>query len=385
MTDPTKNNALANRIAAVVVLLMATGVVFVFSDGANLNRQIEWQRFWQYTSLRQLVLLPFAVLLKFAVSRFNYRRLGMAKGMAKSPATYLLGLSIILLIVVLIPRFGAEINYARRWLRIPLGPAKLSFQPSELAKWALIIFLAGCCDRYADRFDNFWKGFFLICLPIGLVAGLILLEDFGTAALVVLLGVIIIAAAGAKMWHLLTPLPFAGAAFIGAILCSPARCKRILAFLHPDQWADSVNYQPNQSLIAIGSGSIFGKGLGMGICKYGHLPEDTTDFIFAIIGEEMGFIGTFAVIILFAVFVWLGLLVVIRCQDAFGRLLAAGIVLAVGIQAALNIGVVAVVLPTKGIPLPFVSAGGTSLLLSAAAVGILMSIARQTPIPNRTE
>jgi len=161
-------------------------------------------------------------------------------------------------------------------------------------------------------------------------------------------------------------------------MSSESRRERIAAFLQPEKWADSANYQANQSLIALGSGGLWGKGLGMGICKYGHLPEDTTDFIFAIIGEEMGFIGTAAVILLFIAFVWLGILVVVRCKDRLGQLLAGTIVLAITIQAALNIGVVTVVLPTKGIPLPFVSAGGTSMLLSAFAVGILINIARHS-------
>ena len=154
-----------------------------------------------------------------------------------------------------------------------------------------------------------------------------------------------------------------------------------MAFLNPDKWTDSSNYQATQSLIALGSGGLLGKGLGRGICKYGHLPEDTTDFIFAIIGEELGFIGSVAIIVLFIVFVWLGMLVVIRCKDRLGQLIASGIVLAVGIQAAINLGVVTVVLPTKGIPLPFVSAGGTSMLVSAAAVGLLLNIAKQTDKP----
>jgi cell division protein FtsW len=148
--------------------------------------------------------------------------------------------------------------------------------------------------------------------------------------------------------------------------------------VNPEKWMDSAGYQASQSLIALGSGGLWGKGLGKGICKYGHLPEDTTDFIFAIIGEELGFVGNAAVILLFMMLVGLGILTVIRCRDRFGRLLAGGIVLAIAIQAALNIGVVTVVLPTKGIPLPFVSAGGTSMLLSAAAVGVLINIARQS-------
>ena len=156
--------------------------------------------------------------------------------------------------------------------------------------------------------------------------------------------------------------------------------RRIAAFLRPEEWTDSAAYQANQSLIALGSGGLWGKGLGRGICKYGHLPEDTTDFIFAIIGEELGFVGNAAVIVLFIAFVWLGIMLILRCRDRFGRLLASGIVLAIAIQAALNIGVVTVVLPTKGIPLPFVSAGGTSMLLSAAAVGVLLNIAKQSSL-----
>jgi cell division protein FtsW len=206
-----------------------------------------------------------------------------------------------------------------------------------------------------------------------------LIEDFGTAALISLLTLLMLVIAGLKLRYVLIPLPFAVGAFAAAIFSSQMRKDRILAFLHPDRWADGINYQPSQSLIALGSGGLFGKGLGRGICKYGHLPEDTTDFIFAIIGEELGFVGTLGVILLFIVFVWLGMLVVVRCKDRFGQILAGGIVLAIATQAALNIGVVTVVLPTKGMPLPFVSSGGTSMLLSAAAVGVLMNIAKQSP------
>ena len=268
-------------------------------------------------------------------------------------------------------------NRARRWLRIPLGPATISFQPSELAKWVMVFSLAAFCVKYGERLKSFWRGFVPVCVVVGLVAGLVIIEDFGSAALIALLSFFILLVGGADWRHLVAPLPVAAAGFVAAILISPTRVMRILAFLHPDQWTGSANYQASQSLIAIGSGGLLGKGLGMGVCKYGHLPEDTTDFIFSIIGEEMGFVGTALVIALFIVFVVLGVLVVMRCKEPFGRLLATSIVLAVGVQAALNIGVVTVVLPTKGLPLPFVSAGGTSMLLSAAAVGVLLNIASQ--------
>jgi cell division protein FtsW len=314
----------------------------------------------------------------YTVSSFNYRRLSLANGWLKSPTGYLLVLSIALLILVLLPDFGTEINRARRWLRIPAGPVSISFQPSELAKWSLVFFLAAFCDKFSDSIKLYQKRFVPACLLIGVIAGLIIIEDFGTAVFITLLGFLMLIIAGAKWWHILTPLPFCAVGFFAALIHSPSRVQRIAAFINPEKWADSAAYQANQSLIALGSGGMWGKGLGRGICKYGHLPEDTTDFIFAIIGEELGLIGTVAVIGLFIIFVWLGILVVARCEDRFGQLLAGGIVLTIGIQAVLNIGVVTVVLPTKGISLPFVSAGGTGMLLSAGAVGVLLNIAKQS-------
>jgi len=374
----TANNSLARNIEMVVIILMAVGTVFVFSAGANVGQDIDLHRFYDFPALRQLLFFPLACLILYVVSFFNYRRLALTAGWFKSPVTYLLVLSIVLLILVLFPQFGTEVNQARRWLRFPIGSITISFQPSELAKWMLVFFLAAFCDKFGDGIKLYWKGFVPLCIVIAVIVGLIITEDFGTAAFISLLGLLILTIAGVRLWHILTLIPFGLISFFIALLRSPSRLQRITAFLNPQGLADSANYQSNQSLIALGSGGIWGKGLGRGICKYGHLPEDTTDFIFAIIGEELGFAGTIAVIGLFIIFVWLGILVVVRCSDRFGRLLTAGIVLTIGIQAALNIGVVTVVLPTKGIPLPFVSAGGTSMLLSSVAVGVLLNIAKQS-------
>jgi cell division protein FtsW len=372
-------NPLPDYIAGIVSILMVLGTVFVFSASANVSQQLNLHQFYNYHHLRQVVFFPLAVIIMYSLSYIDYHRLGLGARWFKSPAVYLLVLSIALLILVLFPQFGTEVNRARRWLRIQAGPISISFQPSELAKWSLVFFLAAFCDKFSDSLKLYRKRFVPACLVVAAVVGLIIVEDFGTAALIAFLAFLMLIIAGVKLWHILTPLPIAAAAFFAALIHSPSRIQRILAFLNPEKWANSTAYQANQSLIALGSGGVLGKGLGRGICKYGHLPEDTTDFIFAIIGEELGFVGTAAVIGLFIVFVWLGVLVVVRCRDRFGRLLAAGIVLAIGIQAAINIGVVTVVLPTKGIPLPFVSAGGTSLLLSAGAVGVLLNIARQSP------
>ncbi len=373
-----KSNRLADQIALVVIMLMAMGTVFVFSASADLGREINLRAFYNFTCLRQILFFLLAVIVLFVFSHVDYKKLSLSSVWPKSPIVYLLAFSVILLIIVLFPQFGVEINRARRWLRIPLGSATISFQPSELAKWSIIFFLAAFCDKYSDSITLYRKRFIPICAIVGLVAGLILVEDVGTAALILLLAFLILLIAGAKLSHVLTPLPFAALGFIAILIRSPRRIQRLIAFLHPEKWQDSINYQPNQSLIALGSGGIWGKGLGRGISKYGHLPEDTTDFIFAIIGEELGLVGTFAIILLFIMFVWLGAQVIINSHDRFGKFLAAGIFLTISIQAALNIGVVTVVLPTKGIPLPFVSAGGTSMLLSAAAVGLALNIAKQS-------
>ncbi len=363
------------QIGAVVIILMAIGTVFVFSAGVDVAKGVNFAQIYESANLRKVLFFPLAIIIMLVVSRIDYRRFNLEKGFMRSPITYLFGISVVLLVLVL--AIGSEINQARRWLRIPLGIATISFQPSELAKWAVIFSVSAFCVKYGEMLKCFKKGFLPVCLVLGLVVGLIIVEDFGSAALIALLGFFILLIGGANWRYLIAPLPFAAVGFAAAIIMSPTRVMRILAFLHPDQWTGSSNYQASQSLIAIGSGGAFGKGLGMGVCKYGHLPEDTTDFIFSIIGEEMGLTGTLAIIALFIIFIVLGFLVVKRCHEPFGKLLSTGIVLTVAIQAALNIGVVTVVLPTKGLPLPFVSAGGTSMLLTAAAIGVLLNIASQ--------
>jgi cell division protein FtsW len=380
-----RDSRLFDAISIVVIVLMAIGTVLVFSAGANVGRKADLARFYDFATVRQIFFFPLAVAVMFIVSLFDYHNLSLEnerflRGWLRSPLVYLLILlSIGLLLLVLSP-LGAEVNYARRWLRIPIGPTYISFQPSELAKWSVVFFLAAFCDKNAELLQSFRKGFVPVCLVIALVVGLIVVEDFGTAAFICLLAGAMLLVGGAKVWHLLTPVPLAGALFCYVLVTSPGRLQRIAAFLHPEKWADSAAYQANQSLAAIGSGGIWGRGLGRGICKYGHLPEDTTDFIFAIIGEELGFVGAAVVICLFIALVLLGLKVALCSNDRLGRLLAAGIVLTVGLQAAINIGVATVVLPTKGIPLPFVSAGGTSMLLSAGAVGVLLNIAKQSAV-----
>jgi cell division protein FtsW len=366
-------------IGGIVVVLMAIGTIMVFSAGANLTGDLDLSHFYDSTVIRQVIFFPIAIALMYLISLIDYHHLSFTKsGWKKSLTTWLLILTIILLVVVLIPGIGVSRNNARRWLSLPLGPASISFQPSELAKWAIIFFLAAAIDLFGDTIKFFKSRFLPVCCVVGVVVVLIVKEDFGSAALVVVLTFFLLLIGGARLIYLLSPLPVVIAGAVYVIIKSPARMSRITAFLHPEENAGDAAYQATQSLIAIASGGIFGKGLGNGVCKYGHLPEDTTDFIFAIVGEEFGFVGVAALILLFVAFVLVGTLIVVRCKDRFGQLLASGIIAAVGIQAAVNIGVATVVLPTKGIGLPFVSAGGTSMLLSAAAVGVLLNIARQS-------
>jgi len=374
MAITNKSDMTACCIEAAVLILMAVGTVFVFSAGANINVDYSLSHFYSFTTLKQLIFFPIGVIVMYLVARIDYRRFSFHHNpVCKSLTPWLFIASAVLVIAVLIPWIGVERNYSRRWLDIAPGPIYISFQPSEFAKWSMIFLLAAFADKFADSITEYRRRFVPICLLAGGIIGLIIIEDFGTAVFIAFLTFLMLLAAGAKFWHFLTPLPILAGGFYAAVVTSPTRLNRIKDFLNPDR----LPYQGRQSLIAISSGGLWGKGLGKGISKYGHLPEDTTDFIFAIISEELGFVGAAAVILLFAALVVLAILVIRRTEDRFGKLLAYGIVLTIGIQAMINIGVVTVVLPTKGIPLPFISAGGTSMLFCATGAGVLLNIARQ--------
>jgi cell division protein FtsW len=361
-------------IELAVLLLMATGTVFVFSAGATVTGEYDLSRFYDFTTLKQAIFFPLAVAVMYLFSVIDYRRFSLTRGPAGySWMPYLFILTVGLLVFVLF--FGVERNFSKRWMDLAPGGMYISFQPSELAKWVMILLMAALLDRYSDSLDRFWKRFVPICLVAGVVIGLIIIEDFGTAAFIAMMTFLMLVIGGARILHLLSPLPVILPAFAAAVLSSPTRVNRITSYLDPGQMA----YQAKQSLIAISTGGLWGKGLGRGVIKYGHLPEDTTDFIFSIIAEEMGFAACLFVILLFVMFAWAGIAAAMRCKEPFGRMVAAGIVMAITLQAIINIGVVTVVLPTKGIPLPFISAGGTSMLLTSAAVGILLNIARQEP------
>lgn len=283
--------------------------------------------------------------------------------------------SVGLLILILVPGIGTEVGGAVRWLRI--GP--LSFQPSELAKITVIILLAlSLSKKDHAKIKTVSIGILphlILLLP---VCGLILLQpDFGTTAILVSVFFIVLFTAGVPLRYL--SLMGGIAALSGALLiaCRGYRISRLLAFLNPWENATGSGFQIVQSFLAFGAGGLWGTGLGRGTQKLFYLPEPHTDFILSVIGEEIGFAGVFIVILLFLSLTVCGINVAMHAQDMFGTYLALGITALISLQATINMGVVMGLLPTKGTPLPFISYGGTSLLINLTSVGILLSISRQ--------
>ena len=286
----------------------------------------------------------------------------------------LLGASAVLLILVIIPGIGVSINGSRRWLNI----AGLSMQPSEFAKYAMVIFMAGALDRRGDDIGRLFGGVAPLLIVPGVMFLLILEQpNLSTGGSILICALAMLFAAGLKKRHMAL-LSVCGLC-VGALYAwsAPYRRERLLSFRDPFAKMSDEGYQLSQSLIALGSGGLFGMGLGQGRQKFAYLPYPESDFIFAIVGEDFGLLGCTAVIALFAAFVCAGLRVAISCRDRYGCLLAAGITSMIGLQAFINMGVVTGILPTTGLPLPFFSAGGTSVTMIMAAVGILLNISRE--------
>lgn len=285
-----------------------------------------------------------------------------------------LGITLLLLLLVLIPGIGTMKNGARRWFDLRV----MSFQPSELAKLSLILALAAYGERFQRQMASFKRGLLLPGVFIAITLGLILKEpDFGTTALLASVSVVLLLLAGVR-WLYVVPPALAGVIGIAILVMhDPVRMKRILAFLHPEEHRSGVGFQAYQAMLALGSGGWFGLGLGNGRQKLGFVPEHHTDFIFSIVGEELGLVATLGVVAAFVAFVICGLYIARRSRDNFGLLLGSGITFLIGLQAFINIGVVTSALPNKGLPLPFISYGGSSLLMMLTCVGLLLSVARQ--------
>jgi len=292
----------------------------------------------------------------------------------KKVAWPLLLLSVALLALVLAPHIGLKIKGARRWFGY--GPVRL--QPSELAKLALIIALAWYGEHYQRQMGSWKRGIVIPGFLAAVVLGFIFVEpDRGTTILLACVSGIMLLVAGVRWTYLMPPI-VAGMAALGVSLClDPMRSRRIFGWLHLEEHKDGVGYQAYQAMLALGAGGWTGLGLGNGLQKLGFVPENHTDFILSIIGEELGLVATLLVVAAFATIVLCGIFISRNAPDTFGLLLGSGVSFLIGLQAFINIGVVTSALPNKGLPLPFVSYGGSNLLVMLGCIGILLSIARQ--------
>jgi cell division protein FtsW len=369
----------SHHLVSISVALMGLGILMVYSAESPAVQQRSGH-IYSSTSARQMIHSTAAVMLMLAASRLPYRRLGMRDRFWTSAAPWLLISALILLILVLIPSIGQQIKGARRWFRLQVGPFGFSLQPSEIAKFAIVIFLAALLS--SRRFDirRFWRGLLPTAAVIGIMCGLIGKEDLGT---MVLVGAVVggmLLAGGAKIWHLILLAIPALAGVVALVFAAPYRVNRLVGFLNIFDDADGVGYHPIQSLVTLSSGGIWGRGLGNGLQKHGYLPEAKTDFVFGVICEELGIAGGLMVIGLFAAWLWQAMAIIRRTPDDHGRLLALGISLMIGLQAVINIAVVTVSAPTKGISLPFISAGGSGVLAAGAATGLLAGVGRRRKV-----
>lgn len=299
----------------------------------------------------------------------------------RKSAVPLLVLTAALIVAVLVPGVGARLNGARRWFRF----ASISVQPSELAKLSLVLFLAWAADRKGDEIRRFWKGWVPLLAVSLALSGLVLVEpDFGTAVFLVTIAVMMLFLAGVPIWHMLIIAAAVIPAFGALVVTQPYRVKRIFEFVQG--WSDpnAAPFQVQQSLVSLGSGGLSGSGLGQGWQKLGFLPEANTDFVFAVIGEELGLLGTLTVLALWGLFLICGVrLARQRNLDRFAYLTSLGLICQSVLQAALNIGVVTGSLPPKGISLPFLSAGGSNLIVSLVSVGVVLGLTRSEPRTQR--
>jgi cell division protein FtsW len=295
-------------------------------------------------------------------------------GMVRDNSRLVMLAALGLLFLVLIPHVGSEVAGARRWIRLP----GFGFQPSEFAKFALIIYLADFTARKRYLIQNLWYGFIPPLFVTGMTGGLIFIEpDMGTAVAVLFIGFMMLFVSGAKVKHLLSVAAPMVPAMVLAVICAPYRFRRIIAFCNPWKEAKGAGFQLIQSFIALGSGGLIGVGLGQSKQKLFYLPESHTDFIFAIIGEELGFIGAASVLILFALLVWFMMRAAFRIKDLFMSRVVMGVAVLIAFETIVNIGVSTGMFPTKGLPLPFVSYGGSSLVAHMAAIGLVLNLSRE--------
>jgi len=352
----------------VTLVLVGIGLVMVFSSSAIVaSANPEFGNSAYYFLKRQAAFAAAGIVALLLIMKFDYRKL-------RSPAVVfgLYGVTTALLVLVF---FFGKMNGAHRWVRF----AGMTFEPSELAKPVVVLFLAYFLESHLPRINE-WRSTLrpAVALPLAFTILIAAEPDLGTAAVCVALTVILLIVAGMRWRYLAYVAAASLPLFYFFVYCTPWRWKRLLAFINPYADPQGSGFHIIQSLIAVGTGGLTGLGLGEGKQKLFYLPEPQTDFIFAVIAEEWGLIGGVVVVVLFGILCWRGLRAAQHSRDNFARLLAAGLTAMIAVQAAFNIGVVLGMLPTKGIPLPFISYGGSSVFITLASMGVLLNITQQT-------
>lgn len=351
-------------IFLIVAVLVGVGIVMIYSASAiyaysNMHDSL-------YFIKKHLIYLVAGLVLMFIAMSVDLKRI-------KELSKPMMLVSILLLVLVLVPHISKEISGAKRWFR--LGP--VNFQPSEFAKIAILIYMADFIARKKELVKSFIRGYVPAMLVLGTTVGLILLEpDLGTSVTISVITIMMLYISGLRASYIIASLLASLPLMYALLFRVPFRRKRIMIFLNP--WVDKrgTGFQIIQSFIALGSGGLLGVGLGQSRQKLFYLPASHTDFIFSIIGEELGFIGTASVVVLFILFVWEGMKVAMRASGLFEKMLSFGIVSMIALEVIINIGVTAGALPTKGLPLPFISYGGSGLIFHLAAVGLLLNAAK---------
>lgn len=351
------------------IILVCIGIVMIYSSSSI----YAWERYKDglFFLKRHIIFLAFGLLATVIIMSIDYRRL-------KKWAKPMLILSIFLLVLVLVHGFGSEISGARRWFRTKF----ISFQPVELANLAMIIYVADFIARKGNKIRNFTRGFLPPVFVLGMIILLILMQpDLGSSLALAAVVFTMLFVAGARLSYLLYVFLASLPLLYILIFSVPYRRMRIMAFLNP--WLDpkGSGFQIIQSQIALGSGGVFGVGLGQSRQKLFYLPAAHTDFIFSIIGEELGLLGTVGIVVLFMIFMLQGIKIIKCTQDKFGYFLSLGLVLMISLKAIINIGVSCGIFPTKGLPLPFISYGGSSLIFDLLSIGIILNISRTGDYP----
>jgi cell division protein FtsW len=391
---------MSHGVALCALTLLVMGVVMVNSAGLSVPpdhalvlsgamTEAQFERleasyrpisFEQVFLGRTTILAALALVAMFVASRVDVERLFTLRGIA-SPVPWILAVTVITLLLVHVPGIGREVNNSSRWI----GPPSYGFQPSEIAKWGMIVVVAWFCVRHADRLRSFSRGFVPALAAVTIVCGLIGVEDLGTAVLVFASCTLLLLIGGMRWAHFALLVPVGIGLAAAAVVASPYRVNRLLAWRDPWQDPEGIGYHIIQSMGAIAGGGLTGRGLGNSLQKFGYLPEDTTDFIYAIICEEQGIAGAALVTALYAGILLFGLAIVNRgahrpeadrIVPPFSRLVGIGVLLTVGLQALINLLVVTGLAPTKGIALPLLSSGGTGWLLIGGSLGLVLSVER---------